>query len=85
MNGLTRLDLCAAMFALDRELDADIAQLEQAKGSLTPDQIAERQRYQAAMRARVDRFAMAHVAAVAAGTDEALKGFEKRLLAEDAR
>lgn len=54
------------MFALDRELDADIAQLEQAKASLTPDQIAERLRYQAAMRARVDRFAMAHAEAVEA-------------------
>ncbi len=69
MSGLTRLDLCAAMLALDRDLDADIAQLEQAKASLTPEAIQEREMYQKAKRARVERFAMAHVAAVAADSD----------------
>jgi hypothetical protein len=66
VSGLTRLDLCAAMFALQRDLDADIAQMEQAKGSMTADEIAERGMRHAAMRERIGRFTMAHIAAIEA-------------------
>jgi hypothetical protein len=69
VSGLTRLDLCAAMFSLQRDMDADIAQMEQAKSTMTPEEIEERGQRHVAMRARIDRFCMAHIAAVEADSD----------------
>lgn len=66
MNGLTRLDLCAAMFALQHDLEIDEQQYPAgtAELTLTAVECVMRDLRLTAKRARVQRFAAAHAAAV---------------------